>query len=119
MLAAYLPRVLVFVARGAGPFVLAFGQRERAGEKSHVVASALPLASLMPDYRPGAEWALPAARGGTPVLNNAAALEPRLSDDLDLRKLGSWAVLLGAVLVLVLVLALMAWRLVGQINKHG
>lgn len=53
------------------------------------------------------------------MLNNPAALEPRLSDDLDLRKLGSWAVLLGAVLVLVLVLALMAWRLVGQINKHG
>ncbi len=111
----YSPRHLVFVARGAGPFVLAYGQRERAGEKSRVAANALPLASLMPDYRPGAEWALPSARGGTSVLNNPAALEPRWSDHLDLRKLGLWAVLLGAVLVL----ALMAWRLVGQINKRG
>jgi len=113
--AAHSPRHLVFVARGPGPFMLAYGQRERAGEKSRVVARALPLASLMPDYRPGAEWALPAAQPGTPVLNNPAALESRWTDRLDLRQLGLWAVLLGAVVVL----ALMAWRLIGQINKRG
>ena len=115
MQAAHLPRHLVFVARGSGPFVLAYGQRERAGEKSRVVASALPLASLIPDYRPGAEWALQAAQVGTQVSSNPAALESRLRDRLDLRQLGLWAVLLGAVAVL----ALMAWRLVGQINKRG
>ena len=49
------------------------------------------------------------------MLNNPAALEPRLSDDLDLRKLALWALLSGAVLVL----ALMAWRLARQINKRG
>ena len=115
MQAAHLPRHLVFVARGTGPFVLAYGQRERAGEKSRVVASALPLASLIPDYRPGAEWALQAARVRLPAVNNPAALEPRWSDRLDLRKLALWAVLLGAVVAL----ALMAWRLLGQIDKRG
>ncbi len=115
MHAAHLPRHLVFVARGSGPFVLAYGQRERAGEKSRVAATALPLASLIPDYRAGAEWALQVARAGTPVVNNPAALEPRWSDRLDLRKLALWALLSGAVLVL----ALMAWRLARQINKRG
>jgi len=79
------------------------------------VASALPLASLMPDYRPGAQWALQAAQAGTQVSSNPAALESRLRDRLDLRQPGLWAVLQGAVVVL----ALMAWRLVGQINKRG
>ena len=70
---------------------------------------------MIPDYRPGAEWALQAARVRLPAVNNPAALEPRWSDRLDLRKLALWAVLLGAVVVL----ALMAGRLLGQIDKRG
>ena len=113
--AGHLPRHLVFVARGAEPFVIAYGKRARAGEKAMPVAAALPLGSLIPDYRPGVEWSLPAARAGAAVTHNPAAVESGFADRFEPRKLGLWAVLLGAVLVL----ALMAWRLAGRINKGG
>ena len=113
--AGHLPRHLVFVARGAEPFVIAYGKRSRAGEKAMPVAAALPLGSLMPDYRPGVEWSLPAVRAGAAVTHNPAAVESGFTDRVEPRKLVLWAMLLGAVLVL----ALMAWRLAGRINKGG
>ena len=113
--AGHLPQHLVFVARGAEPFVIAYGKRSRAGEKAMPVAAALPLGSLMPDYRPGVEWSLPTARAGVAVTHNPAAVESGFADRVEPRKLVLWAMLLGAVLVL----ALMAWRLAGRINKGG
>ena len=113
--ASHLPRHLVFVARGVEPFVIAYGKWARAGEKGTPVAAALPLATLIPGYRPEVEWSLPAARAGAAVMHNPAAVESGFADRVEPRKLGLWAVLLGAVLVL----ALMAWRLAGRINKGG
>lgn len=114
MLGGYLPRHLVFVARGAAPFSIAYGRQTRAGEKE-APAAALPLASLMPDYKPGAEWRLPEARAGAAVVVNAAASAPGLVERIDTRTLGLWSILLVAVLLL----AGMAWRLVKQADKGG
>lgn len=50
----WVPRQLVFVARGGGPFTLAFGKRDAQPAQ-------LPLASLLPGYVDGAETALPSA----------------------------------------------------------
>lgn len=115
MLAGHVPRHLVFVARGSGPFVLAYGKRARAGEKDIVASAALPLASLMPGYQGGGEFSLPVAQTGAQVMGNREALQSGIADRFDLRKLGLWAVLLVAVAAL----ALMAWRLARQMNKGG
>ena len=114
MLGGYLPRHLVFVARGAAPFSIAYGRQTRPGEKE-AQAAALPLASLLPDYRPGAEWRLTEARAGASVVVNAAAAAPGLVERIDTRTLGLWSILLVAVLLL----AVMAWRLVKQADKGG
>ena len=62
-----------------------------------------------------AQASLPAARAGAAVTHNPAAVESGFADRVEPRKLGLWAMLLGAVLIL----ALMAWRLAGRINKGG
>lgn len=54
---AWRPTQLVFLARGTPPFTLAFGQRDAAPVQ-------LPLASLLPGYRPGMEADLPLASVG-------------------------------------------------------
>ena len=114
MLGGYLPRHLVFVARGAAPFSIAYGRQARPGEKE-APAAVLQLASLMPDYKPGAEWRLPEARPGAPVVVNPAAAAPGIVERIDTRTLGLWSILLVAVLLL----AVMAWRLVKQGDKGG
>ena len=115
MLAGHVPRHLVFVARGSGPFMLAYGKRSRAGEKDLVASAALPLASLMPGYQTGTEFSLPAAQTGAQVTANPAALQSTIADRFNLRNLALWAVLITAVLAL----ALMEWRLARQMNKGG
>lgn len=115
MLASHIPRHLVFVARGAAPFVLAYGKRPRAGEKDLAGSPALPLASLMPGYKTGAEFSLQIAQAGASVTANPAALQSGIADRFDLRKLGLWAVLLVAVLIL----AFLAWRVARQLTKGG
>lgn len=102
----WVPQTLVFLARGAAPFTLAYGQRDAAGQ-------ALPLASLMPGYRPGAELALPAATPGAPrALGGRNAPAPGREDapPPDWRRWLLWAVLLAATGLL----ALMAYRLLRQ-----
>lgn len=92
------PVQLVFVARGKGPFLLAFGRRDAA-------AAQLPLASLLPGYRPGQEAALPLARTGAAVaLGGTAAPAPGQEDrpPPDWKRWLLWAVLLGAVAMLAL-----------------
>lgn len=103
--AGWTPRQLIFVARGRGPFTLAFGNRDAP-------ATHLPLASLLPGYKTGAETALPAAR-----LLAAASLGGKNAANpdhpaTDWKKRALWGVLgLG-----VLLLAGMAWGLMRQMQ---
>jgi len=107
--AGFLPQQLLFVARGEGPFVLAFGSAK-------VASAALPVATLVPDYRD--DKPLEAARA---TLGEARAqlrapsawpewleLEPG-----DWKKLALW----GVLVIGVALLAWMAWRLGAQVGK--
>ena len=93
--------MIVFVARGAGPYHLDFGHREA---KSTILA----VSQLIPDYKAHSEWKLPEARVGEVKANAPpeSALRAAIGD-VSPRKLALWMVLVVAVLVL----AGMAWRL--------
>ena len=98
---------VVFVARGAGPFRLAFGDPDAK-------PAWVPVSSLIPDYKRGDELKLPeatvgAVEGGPP--RRLAFLPARLAE-LGPRKLALWATLIGAVAIL----AFMAWRLHRQMR---
>lgn len=101
-------RHLVFVARGQGPFTLAFGKRDAS-------SASLPLTTLVPGYRAGSEAAFPVA--GVSAIKLRAMPAPsaiaQIIGETEPRKLGLWAVLLVGVLVL----ALMAWRLSRQMRR--
>ena len=101
------PAQLVFMAGGQPPYTLAAGRADAP-------AAALPLASLIPGYEPGAQARLPAA---TLIASPAAAAVPvsatAVSAQHDPRQWTLWAVLLAAVLAL----SGMAWALVRQLNK--
>lgn len=97
---------VVFVARGPGPFRLAFGDPEAK-------PAWLPVSTLIPGYRRGDELKLPEAtvgvvEGGPP---RASMLPARLAA-LGPRKLALWVVLILAVAVL----GFMAWRLQRQMR---
>jgi len=106
----FVPQQVLFVARGTGPFVLAFGSAK-------VASAALPVATLVPGYRD--DRPLEAARA---TLGDARAqvrepsawpewleLEPG-----DWKKLALWCVLIVGVALL----AWMAWRLTAQMGKE-
>lgn len=97
---------LVFVARGEGPFTLAFGNREaRSGLQ--------PVANLIPDYEAHAEAKLPVAAAG--ALEEHRALHGRWPEwlaDIPPRKAALWAVLIAAVALL----GVMAWRVRAQMK---
>ena len=101
-------RNLVFLARGEGPYLLAFGRQD-------ALPAQLPLPTLVPGYRDGAEMAFPPVETGT--LRKAPPPEPsrlpQFIGDADPKKLGLWA----ALIIGVLVLALMAWRLSRQMKE--
>lgn len=102
-------RNLVFLARGQGPFTLAFGRRDAPPVQ-------LPLATLVPGYRDGPENSFPVADIG-PVRSApppAPPVLPQFIGDADPKTLGLWAALILGVLVL----AGMAWRLARQM-KNG
>ena len=100
-------RNLVFLARGNGPYLLAFGRQEAQPGQ-------LPLATLVPGYREGAEAAFPVAEIGAlrTAPPPAPSRLPEIIGDADPKKLGLWA----ALIIGVLVLALMAWRLARQMK---
>lgn len=103
---AWTPQELVFLARGGAPFLLAYGQRDAAPAQ-------LPLASLLPGYRPGREAALPEARPGAAIrLGGDNAPLPGREDQppADWKRGLLWAVLLLGVALL----ALMARSLLRQ-----
>ncbi len=93
------PQELVFAARGAAPFVLAYGSRT-------ATAGALPIATLVPGY--DAAKGLPAnvgiARQGAPVPLGGMQ---RMREPIDTRRWLLWASLALAAMVL----GWMAWRL--------
>ncbi|MDI1300720.1 MAG: DUF3999 domain-containing protein [bacterium] len=98
------PRQLVFVARGDGPFTLAFGKRDARPAQ-------LPLASLLPGYVAGAETALPAATLGASRVLGGRDAGPE-SAVMNWKKLILWSVLvLGTGF-----LAWMARSLIRQMN---
>lgn len=88
------PLHVLFVATGEGPFSIATG-------KSGLNSAALPVSTLIPNYKVGAEFALPVIQatpeaGARPKTTNSGGV----LDDLFNRSTMLWAVLGLAVLVL-------------------
>lgn len=95
---SWRPAQLVFLARGRPPFTLAFGQRDARPAQ-------LPLASLVPGYRPGTEASLPLVTAGPArATGGANAPAPGQEDrpPADARRWLLWGVLLAGVAVLAL-----------------
>ncbi|MEQ1774250.1 MAG: DUF3999 domain-containing protein, partial [Burkholderiales bacterium] len=114
--AGWVPHQLVFAARGAPPFTLAYGSR---GAQS----GAIPIESLIPGYRDDGGASVRTAKTGMqPTVNVQATSaqaqkelggEARLQEQIDWKRWSLWGVLgLG-----VLVLGAMAWRLVKQLGS--
>jgi len=99
----WVPQRLVFVARGAGPFQLAFGN---AGAKP----AAYSIESLIPGYKTEAEFRVKPATLGAQVTISGAA---RLRAAWDYKKIALW----GSLIFGVTLLGWMAWRLSRQIAK--
>jgi hypothetical protein len=107
--AGFIPQQVLFVARGAGPYVLAYGA-------ARVASGALPVATLVPGYRDDKPLEAAHAALGEPRAQTRApspwpawlALDPG-----DWKKLALWAVLVIGVALL----GWMAWRLSAQMNK--
>lgn len=113
LVAGYLPHRLVFVARGDGPFRLAFGDAQAQ-------PTAMAIQALVPGY--AADKPLPALRAQLgpiatreqPAPGTLEALRAYVAR-LDARKLWLW----GALLLAVLVIVGMGWRLARQLPKNG
>lgn len=100
----WVPQKLVFTARGAGPFQLAYGS-------SSVKPSAFAIESLIPGYRTDAEFTVQSAVLGEPVtLAGAARLRPAW----DYKKIALWASLILGVALL----GWMAYRLLRQASPR-
>jgi hypothetical protein len=107
MHAGWLPREIVFAARGTGPFLIAYGNVAAA-------SSALPVTTLVPGYASSAEplAAIAVAHMGAaaPLGDIGQAKRPR-----EYRRATLWAVLILGVVVL----AWMAWQLSRQLNASS
>lgn len=103
--AGWVPREIIFAARGPKPFRLAFGN-------SRAQQNALPVTNLVPnwgtDKAPTIELS---ATGSAETLAGPGAARKRV----DTKKAGLWL----ALFVGVGVLGLMAWRISRQMNEHG
>ncbi|MDQ3027543.1 MAG: DUF3999 domain-containing protein [Pseudomonadota bacterium] len=97
---------LIFVARGEGPFALAFGNPQAS-------AVALPVSALIPAYERLAELRLPAAKAGKVTDGPPVSRWDRLVGEANPRRLALWAILIGGVAVL----GFMAWRL-SRVSAH-
>jgi hypothetical protein len=96
---------LVFVARGEGPFTLAFGDPSAK-------PALLPIASIIPGYEAHAELRLPEAAVGA-IASGARPNDalPEWLQEVPPRNLALWAILVAAVVIL----GLMAWRLARKV----
>ncbi len=101
--AGWTPREIVFTARGAGPFRLAYGN-------SKAQAGSLAIETLVPGWRTDQEPQMSVASTG-PVQKLAG--ESAVRQRVDVKKWGLWMALLAAVAVL----AWMAWRLSKQMQR--
>jgi len=107
--AGFVPQQILFVARGEGPFALAYGSAK-------VASAALPVAMLVPGYRDDKPLEAAHATLGEPRAQVRAPaawpdwleLEPG-----DWKKLALWSVLVFGVALL----AWMAWRLSARMGK--
>jgi hypothetical protein len=116
--AGWVPHQLVFAARGAPPFTLAYGN-------SSAKSGALPIESLIPGYRDeGGSTVRAAKTSGNVVVNVQAAAAQgqkelggavRLEQQIDWKRWSLW----GALVLGVLVLGAMAWRLMKQLGTSG
>jgi hypothetical protein len=112
----WVPHEVVFAARGAGPFTVAFGN-----EKSK--PGALPVANVLPK-RPGGEplVAQPASLGAISgsaeeprLFSEPVRFAQRLAERRDVRKWVLWSALIAGVLFL----GWMAIRLLGDVGKRS
>jgi len=100
------PAQVVFVARGDGPFALAFGSPE-------VKPSVLAVSQLIPGYERLAELKLQEAKVGAVTTGEIKGDWLRsVTGGTSPRKLALWAVLIAAVIAL----GFMAFRLAKQVN---
>jgi hypothetical protein len=91
---------VVFVARGEGPFALAFGNPKAA-------TVSLPVSALIPGYERLAELRLPEAKVGSVIAGPPLSRWDLLVGEADPRRVALWAILFAGVAVL----GAMAWRL--------
>lgn len=94
--AGWRPQQVVFVARGQGPWQLAWGRRSAPSAQ-------LPLDTLLPGYREGDETRLAAARPGSAVDLGGTDVPAPGADDAppaDWKRWLLWGVLLAGVAVL-------------------
>ena len=94
--AGWIPREIVFAARGARPFSLAYGNAKAQ-------ANALPIETLVPGWQTDREPTMPAATTGAP---RRLAAEESARQRIDGEKWSLWA----AVLVGVAALVWLQWR---------
>lgn len=99
----WVPQKMVFAARGAGPFQLAYGS-VRAKSASY------PINSLIPGYQTETEFKIQAASLGEQLTLAGAQ---RLRESIDYKKWALWATLLVGVALL----GAMAYRLLRQVSK--
>lgn len=92
--AQWLDGQVIFAARGPAPFRLAFGSRDPRSAWVNV-------ATLIPGYQRGDELKLPEAKVGTvETMAKEPSVLPAIVEEVGVRKLALWAILLGGVLVL-------------------
>jgi hypothetical protein len=103
--AGWAPQEIVFAARGAGPFTIAYGNPSAP-------SSALPITTLVPGYGSNPADPLAAAGIARPEASTPLGGPARLRPAHDLRRASLWGVLVLGVVVL----AWMAWRLSKQMQ---
>ena len=97
---------LVFVAQGAAPFSLAFGN-------PNAMSTALQVAAIIPKYEKGMEIGLPEARAGAVTAGPPPTRWEGIVGGLNPRRVTLWAILAGGVALL----GFMAWRISRQMRK--
>jgi hypothetical protein len=97
---------LVFVAQGAAPYSLAFGNPNAA-------STALQLSAVIPRYEKGMELALPEAQAGAVTAGPPPTRWEGIIGSLNPRRVTLWAILAGGVALL----GFMAWRISRQMRR--
>jgi hypothetical protein len=107
----WIPHEVVFAARGAGPFTLAYGMKiARPGS--------MPIAAVLPGYREGEPVALKTATlgeasGARPATSGFSEYLREATESGEAKKWLLWAALVAGVLILIW----MAFALLRQVGK--